>query len=154
MSPNRSVSSRTRLGSLFLVGVSLLVAGAAFYILFEPIDPANFTEVTGVEWTEFSSANPDASSYLSREGRVLGIGYLSLGLIAALVAGGPLRSGNRWAIPVLWVFSLSMLTACGVFFASEDSTLGFTYLTAGILSAGAVTISSRSSRSQPGQSSI
>ena len=137
-------SKRIRVAIIVLLLVPLLVAAGALYILFVPIDPSNFASATGVDWSDFSSVNPEASDYLNREARVLAVGYLGLGLVAALLVWGPLRAREPWAVPPLWLLAMVLLAASFVFFAAGDAVLGTTYLAVGLVSAAAMAVVRRS----------
>ena len=139
LAPPRAV----RVASWVLTVVALALALSAAFIMFAPVDATNFAAEAGVEWSEFSAANPEASSYLTREARLLASGYLTLGLIAATLAWRPLRIGNRWAKVALWIFATGLLCASAIFFVSGDTTLGATYLTAAIVCAGSLTLLAR-----------
>jgi hypothetical protein len=132
------------MASWVLAVVALLLALSATVILFIPIDATNFAAETGLDWRGFSVANPEASSYLAREARVLAVGYLTLGLLAAILAWRPLRAGNSWALVALWIFTTGMLATSLVFLVAGDSAIGATYLTAAAVSAGALIIAARS----------
>lgn len=133
-----------RVASWVLAVVALLLALSATFILFVPIDATNFTAETGLDWSEYSVANPEASSYLAREARVLAVGYLTLGLLAAIIAWRPLRAGDSWARVALWIFTTGMLATSLVFLAAGDTAIGATYLTAVVVSAVALIIDGRS----------
>jgi len=139
-----AVPRSVRVASWVLAVVALLLALSATFILFAPIDAANFTTETGLDWSEFSAANPEASSYLVREARALAVGYLTLGLVAGVLAWRPLRSGNRWGFVALWIFTTGMLATSMVFFGTGDAVIGATYLTASVASAGVLIFASRS----------
>jgi predicted anti-sigma-YlaC factor YlaD len=94
-------------------------------------------------------ANPEASSYLAREARVLAVGYLTLGLLAAILAWRPIRAGSSWALVALWIFTTGMLATSLVFFGAGDTAIGATYLTAAVVSAGALIIAARSPAQRP-----
>jgi len=70
-------------------------------------------------WSErnenFRSSNPEAADYLTREARLLAIGFLGLSLMAASVAWGPFRDDDRHASTALWLFPLALLGAGIVF---------------------------------------
>jgi predicted anti-sigma-YlaC factor YlaD len=143
--PPRSV----RVASWVVAVVALLLALSATFILFAPVDATNFAAETGLDWSGFSVANPEASSYLAREARVLAVGYLTLGLLAAILAWRPIRAGSSWALVALWIFTTGMLATSLVFFGAGDTAIGATYLTAAVVSAGALIIAARSPAQRP-----
>jgi hypothetical protein len=133
-----------RIASWSLTIVALLLALSAAFIVFVPIDAANFADETGLTWSRFSVENPEASSYLVREARVLAVGYLTLGLIVVTLAWRPLRVGDRWARVALWIFATGLLATSLVFFGAGDSVIGAAYLAASVVSAAALALVVRS----------
>lgn len=117
-------------GATYLV-VALLMAAMAAYILFVPVDATDFERTTAVSWADFNSANPDVAEYLTREARLLAIGFLGVSLLAAAVAWETFHRDKGGRSLALWVFPMTLIGA-GIVFLSEDGTaIGSTYLAAG-----------------------
>lgn len=121
-------------GAAFLI-VAMLMAAMTVYILFVPVDAANFETATGFSWAGFSSSNPKAAAYLIRESRLLAIGFLGLSAMAAVVAWQAFQWDDQQATTPLWFFPLTMFGAGIVFIAGSDVVLGFTYLAGGAVAA-------------------
>ncbi|MGB7858915.1 MAG: hypothetical protein WBM90_00270 [Acidimicrobiia bacterium] len=139
-----SVTTRTRRGigvggAAFLI-VAMLMAAMTVYILFVPVDTANFETTTGLSWSDFSSSNPKAAEYLIREARLLAIGFLGLSSMAAVVAWQAFHGDNHQASRPLLFFPLAMFGAGTVFIAGSDVVLGFTYLVGGAVAAVGLTL--------------
>ncbi len=132
-----------RIASTVLLVMTLLLATMTAYVLFQPIDPSNFESTTGTAWDTFSETNPGVADYLSREARLLAVGWLGFSLLAAAVTFGPLRRGDSWASRSLWLFPVVLFGAAAVFLASGDAALGGTYFVAGIASAVALVVVGR-----------
>lgn len=119
-----------------VVGViALLMAATSVFILFVPVSASDFEAATGVGWEAFSSANPEAADYLTREARVLAVGFAGFSVMAAVQALGPLRRGDQWAGRTLWLLPVTLLGVAVVFLLSGGRTLGGTYLVAGFVTA-------------------
>jgi hypothetical protein len=130
-----------------IVGViALLLAATAVFILFVPVSASDFEAATGVDWEAFSSANPDAASYLTREARVLAVGFAGFSLLAGVQALGPLRRGDTSAGRTLWLFPVTLFGVAVVFLSSGGGTLGGTYLVAGFVTAVALNAARRERR--------
>lgn len=143
MTAQSVVPRSSGVAAFIFVVIALLLAATSAYILFTPIDPSNFEAATGVEWDGFSAGNPEAADYLVREARLLALGFLSLTLLVATVAWGPLQRGDPWVKRVLWLFPATLLGAALVFLLSGDGVLTGTYLTAGAVSAVALAMAGR-----------
>ncbi len=119
-----------------VVGViAFLVAAMSLFILFVPVDASDFETATGVGWEAFSSANPEAADYLTREARLLAVGFVGFSLLVGVQALGPLRRGDPWAGRALWVFPVTLMGVAVVFLSSGGGPLGGTYLVAGLVTA-------------------
>lgn len=121
-------------GTAFLI-VAMLMTAMTVYILFVPVDAANFETATGLSWAGFSSSNPKAAEYLIREARLLAIGFLGLSSMAAVVAWQAFHGDNQQPSRPLWFFPLAMFGAGIVFIAGSDVVLGSTYLAGGAVAA-------------------
>lgn len=132
-------------GAVFLI-VAVLMAAMTAFILFVPIDANNFEETTGLSWADFSSSNSEAAAYLTREARLLAIGFLGLSLLAAAVAWGAFHDDDRPASRALWLFPLAMLGAGIAFITGDGVALGSTYLLAGAIAAMGLTLATRKRR--------
>lgn len=112
--------------------VILAIAGftTAFgiFVLFSPVNAADFEADTGIEWADFGSTQPAVAEYLEREGRIVAAVSLGLGLLTAGLAVGPLRRGDRGAWLLLWFFAGSLGLIAVVFFASDAAALGWYYV--------------------------
>ena len=128
------------MGAVVILAVALLLAAMTAFILFVPVDGSNFETTTGEGWEAFASANPEVADYLTREARLLAVGYLGFALLAAAMAWWPLRRGERWARRALWLFPVTLLGAAVVFLSSGDQVLGGTYLVAGAAAAVALAL--------------
>lgn len=137
------LSRAGHIGRGTLLAFALLLAAAATYILFIPVDPSNFESTTGTTWESFATPNPETADYLTREGRLLAVGYLSFALLVAAVAWWPLRRGDGWTKKALWLFPACLCGAGAVFLGSGDVALGGTYLAAGAITAAALTLAVR-----------
>lgn len=123
-----------RIATTVLLVVALLLAATTAYILIQPISPSNFESTTGMSWDVFSTTNPEVADYLSREGRLLALGWLGFSLILAAITWWPLRRGDGWASRALWLFPIALLGAALVFMTGGDVVLGGTYLVVGVVS--------------------
>ena len=132
-------------GITFLV-VALLMAAMSAYILFIPVDATNFEMTTGLNWTDFSSSNPGAAEYLTREARLLAIGFLGLSLLSAAVAWREFHQDDRSTSRAHWLFPAALLGAGIVFLTGEGVALGSTYLVAGALAAVGLILAERRKR--------
>jgi peptidoglycan/LPS O-acetylase OafA/YrhL len=97
------------------------------YLLASPVDPSDFAATTGVDWEEFSSANPEAAEYLAREARILGIGYMGFALFALAIIWSRLRRGDPWAAKVLWILPVLLALTALVFLVGDGSSLAVLY---------------------------
>lgn len=141
---NSATTRRSRVATVVLLVLALLLAAATAYILFDPVSPSNFESTTGVSWDDFSVANPEAADYLSREGRLLAVGWLGLTLLVAATVWGPLRRGEGWAKRTLWLFPTTVVGAALVFLVSGDTALGGMYLVVGVITAVCLAMAGRS----------
>jgi len=132
-------------GITFLV-VALLMAAMSAYILFIPVDATNFEMTTGLNWTDFSSSNPGAAEYLTREARLLAIGFLGLSLLAAALAWKAFSNDDRSASRALWLFPPALLGAGIVFATGDGAALGFAYLVAGVVAVAGLVLTDRRKR--------
>jgi hypothetical protein len=145
-----TVTTRTRRGvgvggAAFLI-VALLMAAMAAYIIFVPVDATNFETTTGLDWAEFSSSNPDVAEYLTREARLLAIGFLGLSLLSAAVAWREFHQDDRSTSRALWLFPAALLGAGIVFLTGDGVALGSTYLVAGAAAAVGLILAERRKR--------
>lgn len=135
MTTTKQTSAKLGAGGVVFLIVVLLLAATSAFILFVPVDANNFETTTGVSWADFSSSNPEAAGYLTREARLLAIGFLGLSLLTAAVAWDAFRSRDRSLVRALCVFPLVLL-GCGIFFVTaDDAGLGLAYLVAAAIAA-------------------
>lgn len=132
-------------GAVFIM-IALLMAATTAYIFFVPVDANNFEATTGLSWADFRSSNPNTADYLTREARLLAIGFLGLSLMAASVAWLALRGDDRQVSRALWLFPLALLGTAIVFITGDGVALGFTYLLAGALAAVGLMLATRNRR--------
>lgn len=131
-----------RIARVVLLAVALLLAAATAYILFEPVSASDFESTTGIGWATFSAANPDVADYLSREARLLAVGWLGLSLLVAALVWRLPRSEDGRAPAALWLYPIMLVGAALVFIGGGGPVLGGTYLAAGVV-AGAALIALR-----------
>lgn len=105
------------------------------FVLFSPVDAADFESETGVAWAEFSTVEPQIADYLEREARILASVTIGLGVLTAGLAAGPLRRGDRTAWLLLWAFILAIALITIVFFVSGAAALGSVYLVVAVVTA-------------------
>lgn len=79
-----------------LLGIGDMVAGAGF----EPEGPV---AVGGATLDELAAASPAAWRVLDFKARTGGLDLLAVGVLLALIAWFPYRSGERWAWAAMWV---------------------------------------------------
>lgn len=133
-------STVEQIGRYTFLGVALLLALAALYILAEPIDANDFESTTGASWESFSDANPEVADYLAREARLLAVGFLGFALMSAVLAWWWPQVPDVPMARVLWLVPLTLWAAAVVFFTGDGSTLGAIYLVAGVVAAGALLV--------------
>lgn len=133
----------TKIANATLMAVALLLAATTAYILIDPVSPSDFEATTGVDWTTFSAANPEAADYLSREARLLAVGWLGLHLVVAATVWLPLRKGEDWAKKLLWLYPISLLAAGLVFLGGGGAALGGMYLAVAVVTGLALPVSGR-----------
>lgn len=139
----RETARRTGVGAIIVFVTALLLAATTAFILVVPVDASNFETTTGVSWDAFAAANPEAADYLTREARILAVGYLGFTLLVAAVTWWPLRRGDPWAARALWLFPATLLAAAVVFLSSDDGLLGGMYLGAGAVTGIALVLAGR-----------
>lgn len=126
------------MAGIVLALLALGMAATAVMILFAPIDANDFEATVGESWEAFSTDNPSAADYLTREARLLASGYLGLALFALVIVWSRLRSGDVWAVKVLWIFPATLGLAAVVFFTSDGPVLGWAYVVGTLVAAGAL----------------
>lgn len=128
-------ATRNRRGVWLVIGVAVFVLLASIYPLAVPVNDDDFVEATGVEWAEFSAAEPTVAEYLEREARLLGALAVGFALLALALAVGPLRRGEASAWRVMWLFPLSLGLIAAVFLVEGGGFLGAFYLALSVLAA-------------------
>lgn len=123
--------------------LAVLVALFGVFVLFSPVDSADFENETGIVWGEFTDDAPSVADYLRREARLLGAVTFGFGLFAAGLAFAARRGSDRTVLSLLWIFPAVLGVTAVVFFASDAAGLGGFYLVAAILAAAAVALSAR-----------
>lgn len=146
MSTTQETRPKLGVGGIVFLVVALLLAAMTAFILFVPIDPNDFESTTGLSWTAFSSSNPEVADYLTREARLLALGFLGLSLLTASVAWEALRH-DRPINRALWLFPLTLFGSCVVFFTGDGAGLGSIYLVAAVVCSLALVLSGRRQRS-------
>ena len=137
-------TTRSRVvGSWVYLAVALLVAAMTLYVLFVPVDASDFERTTGGDWDAFSAANPAVADYLTREARLLAIGFLGLGLMATAVGRALSRSGDSWIVRAAWVLPVALVAGALVFFGGDGATLGAFYLALGVIAGAALAAAGR-----------
>jgi hypothetical protein len=120
--------NRRQWGAWLVIGVAVFVLLASIYPLAVPVNEDDFADATGVDWAEFSTAEPEAAQYLEREARLLGAIAVGFGLLVLALAAGPLRRGEVPAWKVMWVLPLSLGLIAAVFLSADGGFLGGVYL--------------------------
>lgn len=128
-------ATRNRWGVWLVIGVAVFVLLASIYPLAVPVNDDDFVEATGVEWAEFSAAEPTVAEYLEREARLLGALAVGFALLALALAVGPLRRGEASAWRVMWLFPLSLGLIAAVFLVEGGGFLGAFYLALSVMAA-------------------
>jgi len=118
-----------------VAALGVLLAAFGAYVLFVPVDPADFLAETGTDWAAFMSAQPDAAAYLEREARLIAALSLGFGALCAVLAIGPLRRGDRAAWWILWLLPADLALITVVFFASAATALGLYYAVVAVVAA-------------------
>lgn len=119
---------RRRWGAWLVIGVAIFLLLAAIYPLAVAVDGDDFVETTGVEWAEFSVAEPEVADYLEREARLLGALALGFALLTLALAVGPLRRADRSAWRIMWVFPVSLGLVAAVFLVEGGGFLAGFYM--------------------------
>lgn len=119
---------RSRLGPTIFLVVAGLLSVLYVFIMFIPVDAANFESTTGLNWDVFRADNPEIVDYLTREARLLAVGGLGLSLLTVVTVWGPLRRGDGWAQKALWLFPLTMAAVAVIFLISGDAAIGGMYV--------------------------
>ena len=127
--------------SLLIIGVLMALAG--LYIVVQPVDANDFQGTTGVVWSDFQNANPEPAAYLEREGRLLGVSFAFLGIVAAGMSATVLRRNDRSAWIVAWFLPLTLASAAAVFFGGDGAMLGAFYAVAALTAGTLVAIGTR-----------
>lgn len=73
--------NRRQWGVWLVIVVTVFVLLASIYPLAVPENEDDFAYATGVDWTEFSAAEPEAVQYLEREARLLSAVAVGFGLL-------------------------------------------------------------------------
>lgn len=146
MRVKETVRPKTGIGVTIFLVVAVLVTAMTAFILAVPIDAADFESTTGVNWESFSASAPEVADYLTREARLLAVGFLGLTLLAAAIAWGFLRRGAPGAKGALFVFPAALVGAAIVFFAGGGSVLGATYLGAASMAGLGLALAGRADR--------
>jgi len=118
-----------------VAGLALLLVVFGVFVLFSPVDPNDFESGTGVLWSEFSTTQPDVAGYLEREARLLASVIIGFGLLVAGVVSTLVRTGNRTAWILSWIFPATLTLIAVVFFASDAAALGSYYAVATVVAA-------------------
>lgn len=122
-----SRSNRSRMGVWLVAAVGVFLLLASIYPLVVPVNEDDFVDTTGVEWSDFSAAEPEVANYLEREARLLGAIAVGFALLSLAVALGPLRQGNVATWKAMWVFPLGVALVAAVFLAAGGGFLGAFY---------------------------
>jgi hypothetical protein len=133
-------STAQQIARYTVLGIALLLALTALYILAVPVDANDFESTTGASWDSFSDANPEVADYLAREARLLATGFLGFSLMSAVIAWRWPHGAGVPAVRVLWLLPLTMWAAAIVFFTGDGGALGAIYLVAGLIAAGALLV--------------
>jgi uncharacterized membrane protein HdeD (DUF308 family) len=144
MEPEAALPWYRRWAWILVLVLAGLLALFGVFVLFSPVDASDFETETGVAWTAFSAAEPEAASYLEREARLLASITLGFGLLVAGLAGTLLRGGNRTAWALAWILPATLGLAAVVFLASGAATLGWSYVVATAVAAIGVGFAPRS----------
>ena len=126
-------SKSKRWGVWLVIAVAVFVLLASVYPLAVPVDEGDFVEATGVEWAEFSAAEPEVAEYLEREARLLGALAVGFALLALALAVGPLRRGDVSVWRIMWVFPFGLALVAAVFLVEGGGFLGAFYLSLAVL---------------------
>jgi hypothetical protein len=121
-----------------LVAIGLLLAASAVYVIAVPVDPEYIHTTTGITWDAFMVANPEIAAYMEREARLLGVGYLGLGLLTAALAWRLPSSGRARETASLWIVPLTLGAATAALLPAGFSVVVLTYGVLAVLAAVAV----------------
>lgn len=146
MTSRTPIRKSVRVSATVLTAIALLFTAMMTYILLVPVDGNDFESVTDQSWDLFSAANPQAADYLTREARLLAMGFLGLCLLVAVLSWTRLRDGDSEVASPLLVFPFTILGASVVFLASGGPVLGVTYLIVGMTALGCIAIATRGMR--------
>ena len=121
-----------------LVVVSALLVGFGLFVLFSPVDPNDFEATTGLSWSAYSSANPEAAGYLEREARLLAVSSMGVGLLSLALAWFGVREGSDLAVKVMRILPAILVGSAVVFFLGDGTALGWFYAGIAVIAALAV----------------
>ncbi len=91
------------------------------------MDENEFEASTGFAWSEVRETGPSNASYIVRLERLIGVGYVVVGLAWAALALRMLRRGQREAWLLLWGMPSVFGAASTVFIVHEARGLGIYY---------------------------
>jgi len=119
---------RLRNGAWILLFVlALIVALFSLGAILAGVDENEFESSTGISWTEIQETSPTVASYIVRLERLIGVGYVVVGITWAVISLRLLRRGLRDAWFIMWGMPLVFGGASAVFVVHEASGLGIYY---------------------------